>query len=151
GVNVRNLRVTLTESLQTALIDETPGPDALDLLEDRAGARMPIEPRVPAPAPTQILLKDAVHRRLIASAQAESRSEHEVAPVMEHRIVVTEVHVVRSDGLALTLFGEDVARLEDLGDEHRALAVGRRREKMEVLPDRAAHGARDPDVMLQAG
>ena len=71
--------------------------------------------------------------------------------MMKDGIVVAEVDVVGPHGLSLTLLGEDLARLEHLGDEHRALAFGRRREKMEILPDRAADRARYADVMLQSG
>src|SRR3712207_7290503 len=50
------------------------------------------------------------------------RREDHVAPVVEDRVVVAELHVVGADGLALSLLGEDLARVEDLGDEHGPLA-----------------------------
>ena len=63
GVDVRDLGVADAKALEPALIDEPAGADALDLLEDRTGARVPVEPGMPAAAPAQILLHDAVHRR----------------------------------------------------------------------------------------
>jgi len=46
-VDVRDLRATDAESLESALVDEPSRPDALDLLEGRARARMNLEPRMP--------------------------------------------------------------------------------------------------------
>ena len=40
GVNVRDLRITNAETLESALIDESAGADAIDLLEDGARAGM---------------------------------------------------------------------------------------------------------------
>ena len=45
-VQVRNLRVTHTEAFQPALIDQAAGSDILDLLEDRTGTRVDVEPRM---------------------------------------------------------------------------------------------------------
>src|SRR4051794_22672832 len=70
---------------------------------------------------------------------------------MEDRIVVAEVDVLGVDRLPLTLFGQDLCRLEDLGDEHRPLARRRRREEVQVLPHGAANSARDADVVLESG
>ena len=69
--------------------------------------------------------------------------------MMKDGVVVAEIHVARVDRLALALRAEDLARLEHLGDEHRALALGRRREEVQVLPDRAADGARNADEVLE--
>src|SRR5689334_6992434 len=70
---------------------------------------------------------------------------------MQDRVVVSESHVLRVDRPALALFGEQLSRAEDLGDEHGPLALGGRREKMKILPDGTANGARNPDVVLQPG
>ena len=43
-VHVRDLRVADAMAFEAALINEPAGADAFDLLEDRAGARMPVEP-----------------------------------------------------------------------------------------------------------
>jgi len=63
GVDVRYLSITVPESFQAALIYEPPRPNALDLLENRTGARMELEPGMSASAPAQILLHDAMHHR----------------------------------------------------------------------------------------
>src|SRR5688500_3559614 len=137
-------------TFQAALIDKAAGPYAFDLLEYRAGARMPFQPRVLPAAPAEILLQDPMDRTGIAAHQLERRREDDVLPVVEDGIVVAELHIIFADGLAFTFFGQDVARLEDLGDEHRALALRRRRQEVEILPDRAANGARNADVMLDS-
>src|SRR5581483_6012610 len=98
-VDVRDLRVAVTKPFEPALIDQSAGADAFLLLEDRARARMPIEPRVPAAAPTQILLQNSVHRSLIAALELERRREDDVATMMKDGIVVAEVDVGRVDGL----------------------------------------------------
>ena len=78
-VDVRDLRVADAKSLEPALVDEPAGADAFDLLEDRAGARMPIEPRVLAAAPAQVLLQNALQHRLIGAREPERRGQHDVA------------------------------------------------------------------------
>src|ERR1700716_1215966 len=65
-VNVGNLCIAVAETLQADLIDQPPGPDALDLLEDRACAGVILEPRVLASTPAEIFLHDAVHDRFVA-------------------------------------------------------------------------------------
>jgi hypothetical protein len=68
--------------------------------------------------------------------------------VVEHGVVVAEPHVVGAHGPALVLLAEDVAPLEHVGDEHRAVALGGGREEVQVLPDGPAHRARDADEVL---
>src|SRR3954463_6538263 len=60
GVHVRDLRVSHAKALQTALIDEPPGADAFDFLEDGAGAGVPVEPGMFRSAPAEVLLHDAM-------------------------------------------------------------------------------------------
>ena len=100
-------------------------------------------------APAEVLVQDAVHAVHVAGEELEGGGEHDVAAVVKHRVVVAELHVVGVDRLALPLLREDVARGEELGDEHRALALRGGREEVQVLPDRAAHGARDADEVLE--
>src|SRR4051812_12422811 len=68
--------------------------------------------------------------------------------MVKDRVVIAELHVIRFDHLPLTLRAEDFTRLENLGDEHRPLALRRRRQEVQVLPDRAANGAWNADVVL---
>ena len=70
--------------------------------------------------------------------------------MMEDAVIVAELDVVGVHGTPVALGAEDVARLEHLRDEDRALALGSRREEVEVLPDRAAHGARDADEVFES-
>jgi len=111
---------------------------------------MPLEPGVPASTPAQILLENALQRALVGARELERGGEHDVTAVMKNGVVIAELHVVGPDGLALALLGEDVARLEHFRDEHRSFAFGRGREKMQVLPDRAANSARNAHVVLEA-
>ena len=111
---------------------------------------MPFEPRVSSAAPAQVLLHDAMHDVGILPLELEGRGEREILPVMEDRVVVPEVDVVPIDRLALALLREQFGRLEHLGDEHRALALGSGREEVQVLPDGAANGARNADVVLES-
>src|SRR6185503_3784452 len=110
---------------------------------DRSRARMPVEPWMLSAAPAQVLLHDAMHLAGVAALQLEGRRKDDVATMMKDRVVIAELHVVRPDRLPLTFLAENVTRLEDLGDEHRPLALGGRREKVVVLPDRAADRARN--------
>src|SRR5918912_1238397 len=140
----------VSEALEPALVDEAPRADAFDLLEDRAGARVPVEPRVARAAPAQVLLQDAMHRGGVARRQLERRREHDVVAVVEDAVIVAEADVVLADRLPLPLGAQDLARLEHLLDEHRALALGRGGEEVQVLPDGAPDRARDPDVVLES-
>src|SRR3954451_15364621 len=108
GVNVRDLRIANAMPLEPALVDQPTGPDALELLEDRAGARVPIEPRMPCSAPAEILLQDAMHDRGIATLELKGGRQNDVPSVMQDRIVVPEPHVGGVDGAALALLGQQV-------------------------------------------
>ena len=88
---------------------------------------MPVQPRMLATAPAQILLHDAVQRRGVPLREAEGRGENDVATMMKNRVVVAKLHIVRPNGAPLVLFAEDLARLEDLGDEHGAFTLRGRR------------------------
>ncbi len=148
-VNVRDLRVAMAETLQADLVDETPGADALDLLEDRPRARVILEPRVFATTPAEILLHDAVHDCLITPIELESDCEGDVALLVEGAGVVTELHVIAIDRLSPAIVGEQLRRLEDLGDEHGPFPRWCGRKKVQVLPDRSADSTGNPDIVLQ--
>src|SRR4051812_28853464 len=70
---------------------------------------------------------------------------------MKDSVVIAEFHILRTDRLPLTLFAENLTRLEDLGDEHRSLAFRSGRQKMQILPDGSAHGTWDADIVLEPG
>jgi len=54
-------------------------------------------------------------------------------------------------GLSRTIGHEEVDGRHDFLDEHRPGPLGSGREEVQVLPDRPADRARNPDVVLQAG
>ena len=148
-VNVRNLRVTVAETLQSDLIDQTPGTDTLNFLEDRAGTWVILEPWMLAAAPTEIFLHDAVHDCFVAPLEVESHRERDVPLLMECARVVAELHVVPIDRLSPAIVCQELGRLENFRDEHGPLSRWGRRKKVQVLPDRSADRARNPDVVLQ--
>src|SRR5688572_14650062 len=111
---------------------------------------MPFEPRVFAPAPTQVLLNDAMHRGGITTCQLKRRAEHDVLSMVKHRVIVAEFHILRANLLSLPFLAEDLAASENFGDEHRAFALGSRREEMEILPDRSANRAWDACVVFES-
>lgn len=102
-------------------------------------------------APAQVLLKNSMQRGRIAATEIECDSEDDVAPMMKDRIVIAEIHVVGADDFTLILFGQDLARIEHLGDEHRSCSFRRRRQKVQILPHRAANRARNPDIVFEPG
>ena len=108
GVDVRYLGVAIPESLQSDLIDQPASTDALDFLEDRAGARMILEPGMLASAPAQVFLHDAVHGCLIAGLQFERDGKRNISLFVERARVVAEVHVVAIDGLSLAVVREQL-------------------------------------------
>src|SRR5204863_10197476 len=71
GVHVRDLGVADAKALHSQLIDEPSCPDAIDLLEDRARAGMPLEPWVLAAAPAEVFLHDALQDIRISFRQLE--------------------------------------------------------------------------------
>src|SRR6476620_4396002 len=102
-------------ALEATLIDEPPRPNTLDLLEDAAGAWVPVEPRMLSAAPAEVFLHDAVQDGRIPPREAKGGGEHDVSPMVEDRVVVTEVDVIGADRSPLILGAEDLARLEHLG------------------------------------
>ena len=149
-MDVRDLRVADAVALEAALIHQPPRAHALDLLEDRPGAGMELEPGMPRAAPAQVLLHHAMHDGPVAARELERRRQHDVAAMVEDRVVVAELHVVRPHRAPLALLAQDVAPLEHLGDEHRALALGSRGQKVQILPDGSADGAGNPHVVLES-
>ena len=149
-VDVGDLRVADAVALETTLVDESPRSDSFDLLEDAARARVPIEPWMLPTAPAEVFLHDAVKDGWIAPRQAKGGREHDISPMVEDGVVVTEVDVIGANGSPLIVFTEDLARLEYLGDEHRAFALGCGRQKVQILPDGTANGARDAHVVLES-
>ena len=103
-MNVGDLRTAPAKSLEPGLIHESPRANALDLLEDRSGARMPIEPRVLSAAPAEILLQDAVQNRLVPARELEGRGQDDVATMVEDRVIVSELYVFGPDCLSLAFF-----------------------------------------------
>src|SRR5258706_8377693 len=87
GVDVRDLGIAVAEALEPTLIDESPRPYAFHLLEDRSGARVPLEPGMPASTPAQILLENALERALIGARELERGREHDVATMMKNGVV----------------------------------------------------------------
>ena len=150
-VDVRYLRISVPESLETNLVDQATSPNALDFFEDRAGAWMVFQPGMFSPAPAQVLLHDPVHDRLVAALELEGDGQGDVALFMQSTGVVAELHVIAVHGTAFALFGQQLGGVEYFGDEHRSLTRGGRREKMEILPHGAANSAGYSDVMLEAG
>src|SRR5690606_13478670 len=149
GVLVEDPCAAVDIALEAALVDEAARADALDLLEDRAGAGVEPQVGVALVAPGEVLAHDVaqvVHRLRL---EAERDRERDVLPLVQHGVVVAELHVLETDGAAFALLRQQLAGLEDLGDEAGALALGRRREEVQVLPARAAHRAGDADVVVQ--
>src|SRR5690242_15693337 len=149
-MDVGDLRIANPMALETTLVDEAPGPDTFDFLEDTASAGVPIQPRMLSAAPAEVFLHDTVKDGRIAPRQAERGREHDVSAMVEDGVVVTEADVIGADSPALIFLAEDFARLEHLGDEHRTFAFGGRRQKVQVLPNGAANGTRDAHVMLES-
>src|SRR5512132_2125905 len=91
GVDVRDLCIAHAMALETALIDKTAGADPFDLLEDGAGARMPIEPGMTGATPTEVLLHDAMHDVRVLPLELKGRRQDDVAAVMQDGVVVSEL------------------------------------------------------------
>src|SRR5215213_1472527 len=149
-VNVRDLRVANPKPLQAALVDQATRPDALDLLEDRSGARMNLEPGVTRTPPAQVLLHDAMHRVGVSRRESEGYRQRDLTTGVEDARIVPELHVRLVDETAFIPLIQELGRLEYLFDEHRARTFGRRREEVEVLPHCATNSAGNPHVVLQA-
>jgi len=81
GMNVGDLRIAVSESLESALIDEPACSHSFDLLEYRAGAWMKLQPRMPGAAPAQVFLHDLVHCWSITALKLKSHRERNVATV----------------------------------------------------------------------
>jgi hypothetical protein len=102
-------------------------------------------------SPAEILLHDPMHNSRIALLELEGDSEGNISPMMKDTGVVPELHVAGIDCGARAFFCQEIARAENVGDEHGALSFGLRLEKVQVLPDCAANGAGYSHVMLEAG
>ena len=148
-MNVRYLRVTMAETLQSDLIDETACANTLDLLEDGTGTWVIFEPRMLAATPAEIFLHDTVHDRFVAPFELESHRQRDVPLLVECAGVVTELHVVPIDCLSPAIVCQQLGGLENLRDEHGSLSLRSGRKKVQVLPDRSADRAGDSDVVLQ--
>ncbi len=149
-VHVGDLGVAVPEALQPALINEAAGADSLDLLEDRSCAGVKLQPRVPAPAPAQILLHDALHDVHVAALETKGHREGNIASPVQHARIVAEAHVLAVHHPTLALLRQDLRGLEHFLNEHRALAIRGRREEMKILPDGTTGRARDADVVLDS-
>lgn len=91
-----------------------------------------------------------MHGALVAVGEREGHGKGDLATAVQPRGVVAEAHRLAVDARARAIRAEQLDRLDDLGDEHRALAFRRGREEVQVLPDRAADGAGDTDIMLES-
>ena len=92
-----------------------------------------------------------MHDVRILPLQPKSRGEGKVVPMMKDRVIVAKAHILQIDRLPLTLLREELRRLEYFGDEHGALSLGGGGQEVEILPNGAANGARNADVVLQSG
>src|SRR5215216_5201694 len=149
-VDVGDLSVADAKALEPALVDQTARANALDLLEDRPGARVNLEPRVTGAAPAQVFLHDTVHGARVATVELERHAERDLVTLMENARIVTELHVRLVNDMPLAPLIEQLGGLEDLFDEHGSLSLRRRRKEVQVLPDRSANRARNTDVVLEA-
>src|SRR5205085_668565 len=95
-VNEGNLCVTNATAFHSALIDKTTGAHTFDFLEDRAGARVPLQPGMLRAAPAEVFLHDAMNVECVFALQLEGRGEHDVLAVMEYGIVIAELYIVRA-------------------------------------------------------
>src|SRR5690554_386916 len=138
GVLVEDAGAAVHVALQAALVDEPARADALDLLEDRAGAGIEPEVGVALVAPGEVLAHDVAELLDRLRLEPEGDGERDVPPLVQHRVVVAELHVLGPDGAAFSLLRQQLTGLEDLGDEARALALGWWGEEVQVLPDRAS-------------
>ena len=100
-------------------------------------------------APGQVGFHDRPHTRFVARFELERGREHHVVADVEDRIVVAEVEIRGADGAAFVFLGQQIGLQEHLFEEHRPFAFGRRREEVQVLPQRPADGRGDADVMFE--
>ncbi|MEA2761319.1 MAG: hypothetical protein QOD47_603 [Gemmatimonadaceae bacterium] len=148
-MDVRNLSVTMTESLQTDFVDKAPRTHTLDFLEDRARTRVILEPRVLATTPAEVFLHYPVHDRLVSPLELKSDRERDVPLLVERAGVVTELHIVPIDGLSSAIVSQQLRRFKDLRDEHGSFSLRGGREKVQVLPDRSTDRTGNTDVVLE--
>ena len=106
---------------------------------------------MPTAPPAQVLVHDPMQRDRIPTTELEDDTQHDVWPMVQDARVVAERHrgAIR-DHLRAGL-REQHTGVKHLLDEHRPLASGGRGEKVQVLPDRTADRARNPDIMLESG
>src|SRR6266513_4963107 len=149
-MDVRNLGITVSESLQSDLIDKPTRAYPFDLLENRARAGVIFEPGMFATAPAKIFLHDAMHHRRIAALELEGYRQDNIALLVENAGVVPELHIVPVDGRAPAIVGKNLCRFKHFCDEHRSLACRSWRKEVQILPYRPAYGARDSNVVLQS-
>ena len=98
GVQVGDLGAANAVALETALVHQAPGADALDLPEDRARAGVDREPGMPRAAPAEVLLVDAEQLLGVGALEAEGGGEDVIGAVVEDAVVVAEPDVLRIDG-----------------------------------------------------
>src|SRR5690606_177679 len=135
--------------LEPARVDEAAGADAFDLLEDRARARVEPEVGVPLVPPREVLAHDSPELRLRGRLEAERHVQHDVAAVVQDAVIVPEPEVRPIDRPALAFLRQDLGGLDDLFDEDGPFTLRRGREEVQILPHRAADGARDPDEVVK--
>src|SRR6476469_7022339 len=107
---------------------------------------MVFQPWMLAAAPAEILLHDAVHDSRVTGLEIERDGQCDITLLMERAGVVAEVHVVAVDSDPPAIVSKQLPRFEHLCNEHGAFARRSGRQKMEILPDRSADGARNSNV-----
>ena len=137
-------------ALEAAPVRQPPAPTPSIFLKMEPGRGLSVQRRVPGAAPLQVGVDDLAEpvRRRRAPAGTWPRGPSALGDV-ERRVVVAEVEPVAVHGAARAVGVEQVGRLDDLIDEHRPLALGRRRQKVQVLPQRPADRGRDAGVVLE--
>lgn len=110
---------------------------------------MKLQPGVARATPTQVFLKNPLQRALLGARELELHGQGNLAASVQSRDVVAELHGGLIDRLTRAIGHQEIHRGDDLFDEHRARAFRSGREKVQVLPHRAPHRARNADIMLE--
>ena len=88
---------------------------------------MILEPWVLATPPAQVLLHDSMHHRFVTGIELKGDRKRDITLLVKGARVVAELHVIPVHGFPSADVGQQLRRLEDLGDEHRSLPFRSRR------------------------
>lgn len=149
GVQLRDPSVSDSMSLEATLIDESASANAFNLLEYRASAWFNVEYGVPRTAPLEVFERDSLNVSTLTGRQTESAGERNLAGPMQSTRVVAEVHLGAADACSLATGHQEFDRLDELCQKNSALARGRWRQKVQVLPERATHRAWNAHKMFE--